>query len=82
MDLSGRAVRDAATSVPGGYSPPDLFTGALQHTDPTLTWDETDKRRKKVCAGARAWGQTGVRDWGEDSPVLVLVVVVLLRLLT
>ena len=42
-------MRDAATTVPAGYSPPDLFTGALQHTDPTLTWDETDKRRKKVC---------------------------------
>lgn len=41
-------VRDAATEVPGGYTPPDLFTGALQHTDPSLTWDETDKRRKKV----------------------------------
>lgn len=48
MDLSGRVVRDAASEVPQHYSPPDLFTGALQHTDPSLTWDETDKRRKKV----------------------------------
>jgi hypothetical protein len=48
MDLSARVVRDAATEVPQHYSPPDLFTGALQHTEPSLTWDETDKRRKKV----------------------------------
>lgn len=47
--MSSRVVRDAASEVPPSYSPPDLFTGALQHTDPSLTWDETDKRRKKVC---------------------------------
>jgi hypothetical protein len=48
MDLSQRQVRDAASDVPPGYTPPDLFTGALQHTDPKLSWDEGDKRRKKV----------------------------------
>jgi hypothetical protein len=57
MDLSSRVVRDAATEVPEHYSPPDLFTGALQHTDPSLTWDETDKRRKKV--GVTGWGWVG-----------------------
>jgi hypothetical protein len=48
LDLSHRAVRDCAREVPSEYSPPDLFTGALQHTDPGLSWDEGDKRRKKV----------------------------------
>jgi hypothetical protein len=48
MDLSQRQVRDAASDVPPGYAPPDLFTGALQHSDPKLSWDEGDKRRKKV----------------------------------
>lgn len=50
MDLSQRQVRDTASEVPPGYAPPDLFTGALQHTDPKLSWDEGDKRRKKVRA--------------------------------
>jgi hypothetical protein len=48
MVLSQRQVRDAASDVPPGYAPPDLFTGALQHTDPKLSWDEGDKRRKQV----------------------------------
>jgi hypothetical protein len=49
-DFSGRQVRDAAAEVPPGYTPPDMFTTALQHTDPTLTWDADDRRRKKVRA--------------------------------
>jgi hypothetical protein len=46
-------IRDTATDVPAGYTPPDFFSRALQHTDPTLTWDETDRGRKKVRAAAR-----------------------------
>jgi hypothetical protein len=52
-------VRDTATDVPASYTPPDFFSRALQHTDPTLTWDETGRGRKKVGRrgrrGAAAW---------------------------
>ncbi|KAF8059100.1 esf1 [Scenedesmus sp. PABB004] len=50
LDLTARPVRDTASEVPPGYAPPDLFSGALQHTEPKLSWDETDKRRKKVLS--------------------------------
>jgi hypothetical protein len=43
-------VRDTASDVPSTYTPPDFFSRALQHTDPTLTWDETDRGRKRVGA--------------------------------
>jgi hypothetical protein len=67
MDLSQRQVRDAASEVPPGYAPPDLFTGALQHTDPKLSWDEGDKRRKKVrCRSCAAFFYTVAWLTGPD----------------
>jgi hypothetical protein len=53
-------VRAAAEDVPPGYAPPDFFSRALQHTDPSLTWDETDRGRKKA-RGARAHAPAGAR---------------------
>lgn len=42
--------------LPQRYSPCDLFTGALQHTDPALSWSETDKRCKKWKLAEPKWG--------------------------
>ena len=41
-------VRDTATSVPTEYEAPLFKSTALQHTKPTLTWDEDSVDRKKV----------------------------------
>ena len=41
-------VRDRASSVPSGYEPPRFKSKTLQHTKPSLTWDEDSVDRKKV----------------------------------
>jgi len=46
--FEGRQVRDTATGVPFGYTPPTVFSAALQHTKPQLTWDADDAGRKKL----------------------------------
>lgn len=74
LDLSQRVVRDSAAEVPPGYTPPDLFTGALQHTDPKLSWDETDTRRKKVRGCAGVLGPKGDCD-GHDSLGIALLLI-------
>ncbi|XP_065835027.1 ESF1 homolog isoform X2 [Oscarella lobularis] len=37
-----------AEDIPAGYKPPEFATSALQQTQVTLTWDETDYKRQKA----------------------------------
>ena len=48
QSFAERQLRDSASSVPGGYTPPDFTTVALQHTNVKLTWDGDDDTRKKA----------------------------------
>ena len=41
-------MRDEASDIPSTYEAPMFKSKALQHTKPTLTWDEDDDSRKKT----------------------------------
>ena len=62
--VSGRPLRDEATSVPGNYDPPDFIVSALQQTNVQCTWDQGDAEREKKLT---KYGNTGWRDDFEDD---------------
>jgi hypothetical protein len=62
--ISGRPLRDEATSVPGNYDPPDFIVSALQQTNVQCTWDQGDTEREKKLT---KYGSTGWRDDVESD---------------
>jgi hypothetical protein len=50
QSFEGREIRDAATSVPSDYEPPEFQVKALQQTNVKLSWDDDDPARKKAFA--------------------------------
>jgi hypothetical protein len=57
--ITDRLMRDAASSIPSNYVPPDFVVSALQQTNVQCTWDQGDAEREKALTKYSSGGWEG-----------------------